>query len=77
MLPWAKSGLEENKSRKVLQAHLTETDKYYHRPSLAVFHFCEPVQTCEDYQETQTPVCVNRKPMAPAEFGCLVKQRRL
>lgn len=37
MLPWARLGLEEYKSSKILPAQLTEIDKYYHSPSLAVF----------------------------------------
>lgn len=37
MLLWATSRLKKNKSSKVFPAQLTETNQYYHSPSLAVF----------------------------------------
>lgn len=69
MLPWARLGLEENKSSKVLPAQLMETDKYDHSPALAVFHFWVCSNLWRLSEDSNSCLC-QQKPLASAEIGC-------
>lgn len=62
MPPWARLGLEENKSSIFFQHSLRKLINIITAHHWQFFPSGFD-QTCEDYQKTEMLVCVNRKPL--------------